>query len=203
MNGKTFERVVDNIRMMVRKKKVRKSKVTIGTGFLTFPEVNMDMLRFVKISREAGVDYAQFRPLLKKFNEMEFNSTPQNDIVKKIYDCRKLATENFDVLCSSHKYGSMQHDAVRRRYTVCHGHNFAAVIAADKKMYICCHMRGMPQYCIGDLGRNTLEEIWKSKKRKKIFEGINFADCPLLCRCDGFNTILWDILQPAGHRNFL
>ena len=70
-------------------------------------------------------------------------------------------------------------------------------------MYLCCHMRGLAKYAIGDLKKNSLEEIWGSEKRRQIYSNIDFKDCPLLCRCDGMNEILWQLSVRHKHQNFL
>jgi MoaA/NifB/PqqE/SkfB family radical SAM enzyme len=203
LNGATFNRVVANIKMLVRKKKERKSNATIGTGFITFPAVTADMVPFVRVSRDAGVDYAQFRPLLKEFSREEINHRPDTRTLKAVEKCLSLSQKGFNVLCSIHKYGNMKSNRIERGFKTCYGHHFAAVIAANKKMYLCCHMRGREKYCIGDLGKSSLKEIWCSRRRRDVYQRIHFKDCPLFCRCDGFNHILWDISQPILHENFL
>ncbi len=203
LNGGTFDNVVNNISMLVSKKKEKKSTVTIGTGFITYPEVIYDMPAFVKLSRRIGVDYAQFRPLLKSFKKKELNNKPDKSVINIIEKCSKMSSPGFRVLCSVHKYGNMNNGDVKRVYGKCYGHNFATVVSANKKMYLCCHVRGIEKYCLGDLGKSTLEEIWKSSKRKAAYSGINLDDCPLLCRCDGFNSVLWNILHGGEHINFL
>jgi len=70
-------------------------------------------------------------------------------------------------------------------------------------MYICCHFRGVRKYCIGDLTKKSLKEIWLSKERKKVYESINLINCIPLCRCNTFNTILWNIKQEKIHLNFI
>jgi len=71
------------------------------------------------------------------------------------------------------------------------------------KVYICCHLRGVKKYCIGDLKRSSFEDIWRSPRRKKVYESIDLKECPSLCRDDTFNTILWDLSRPKEHVNFL
>lgn len=203
LNGDTFEKVVENTRTLVRRKKQRGSVTTIGTGFITAPGVTNDMLPYARISRDIGVDYAQFRPLLKKFFQTEINQGVDRDMLTAMAQCQQLSTADFHVLCSVHKYDVMKDGGTGRRYDQCHGHHFTAVISANRRMYLCCHMRGLEKYCIGDLAAQSLEDIWGSDRRKQVYSSIDFADCPLLCRCDGINTILWTISQEKQHENFL
>ena len=203
LNSNMFDLVVSNIKLLSKEKKKQNSDITIGVGFLTYDRTIHEIIDFAKLSSTLNVDYAQYRPLLKKHTQKEFNMKSQNIVVKKIEEALKYSNKNFSVLSSIHKYKLIASKKCDRQYDICYGHNFATVIASDKKMYLCCHMRGMKKYCIGDLSKNTLREIWYSKQRERVFKNIDFKDCPLLCRCDSFNTILFNIKKPIRHTNFL
>jgi sulfatase maturation enzyme AslB (radical SAM superfamily) len=147
------------------------------------------------------VDYLQFRPLQVHNNgKFEYHLA---DISGIINHCIAENTKKFKVLYSKHKYDMMKDKNFGRNYKECYGHQFATVIAADAKMYICCHMRGYSKYCIGDLRKNTFEEIWNSRRRQEVARSIDFRDCIPLCRDNTFNQVLWNIRQPKEHVNFL
>lgn len=193
-----FDKTVQNIKLLVETKKDINSAITIGTGFLTSPETISEILPFVKLSKELGVDYAQFRPYhYSKYDLL---------IEKTIEETEKLATGNFNVLSSKHKYECMKINDYGRNYKVCYGHQFATVIGADMKMYLCCHMRGMEKFCLGNLRKNSIKAIWDSDQRQKAIQNINLEnlqECVPLCRCNTFNQVLWNIKQPREHKNFL
>ncbi len=203
LNSNMFELVVSNIKLLSKEKKKQKSNITIGVGFLTYDRTIHEIVDFAKLSSKLGVDYAQYRPLLKKHMESEFNTKNQDAVIKNIEEAYKYSNKKFSVVSSMHKYKLIASKKCGRQYDVCYGHNFATVIAANQKMYLCCHMRGINKYCLGDLKKNTLKEIWYSKQREKVYKNINFKDCPLLCRCDSFNTILFNMQKPIQHMNFL
>lgn len=203
MNSSTFDLILKNIKLLVKWKKEEKSSITIGVGFLTYDRTIDEIVAFAKLSKKLGVDYAQYRPLLKRFTEKEFNIKDQDKVISNIAKAKQYSDKKFAVVSSVHKYEMISTKTYKRQYDICYGHNFATVVAADQKMYLCCHMRGMEKYCIGDLKKNTLKEIWLSAKRKKIYNNIDFKDCPLLCRCDSFNTILSDMQRTVEHVNFL
>lgn len=203
MNSNVFDNLLKNIKLLTNEKVKQKSSITIGVGFLTYDKTEKEIIDFAKLAKKLNVDYAQYRPLLKRFDEKEFNVKNQDNVIKDIKEAQKYSTDKFSVVCSIHKYEVISSKNYKRQYDICYGHNFATVIAADMKMYLCCHMRGREKYCIGDLNKNTLKEIWNSKQRKKVYENIDFKDCPLLCRCDSFNTILYNIKKDITHVNFL
>ena len=203
LNSNIFELVVSNIKLLAKEKRAQKSNITIGVGFLTYDRTINEIIDFAKLSSTLGVDYAQYRPLLKKHTEKEFNTKSQDLVIKNIKKATKYSNKNFSVVSSIHKYNLIASKQCNRQYDVCYGHNFATVISADQKMYLCCHMRGLKKYCLGDLKKNTLKEIWYSKQRERVYKNIDFKDCPLLCRCDSFNTILFNMQKPVQHTNFL
>ena len=69
------------------------------------------------------------------------------------------------------------------------------------------------------LSANLTAELWQSfmpgrkeirnKKNADLFsievydQNFDFKDCPLLCRCDSFNTVLFNMQKKVDHVNFL
>jgi len=201
MNGTEFNKIISNIDALVKMKKKIKSECTIGIGFLTSDYTKPDMLKAALLARKLEVDYLQFRPMqVHNGGRFEYRWTDVHDEIAK---CLKYSGNGFKVLYSQHKY-EMAHDAqFGRYYKKCYGQQFAAVISATGKMYICCHTRGYDKYCIGDLKKKSFKAIWNSKKRKDAIKRIDFDDCIPLCRDNTFNQILWNIKQPREHVNFL
>jgi MoaA/NifB/PqqE/SkfB family radical SAM enzyme len=202
MDGDVFDKLLDNIKMLVRIKKDIKSRAVIGIGYLTSIHTKKEMTAAAVLCGKMGVDYLQFRPL-QVHNNGRFEYHRAAGIEKEILKCLSYSRPGYDILYSKHKYDMMKEKDFGRNYGKCYGQQFAAVIAADAKMYICCHMRGYAKYCIGNLKKDPLEKIWNSGRRKKVIENINFRDCVPLCRDNTFNQILWNIKQPREHINFL
>jgi len=197
MGEKEFRQVLGNVRELARLKKETGSGCTVGIGFLTSAETKDDIYRFAELGRELGVDYAQYRPLLRRHGEPDVDYSDES-ILDQMRRASALSTEGYRVVCSEHKYKLIQRGEIDRSYKKCYGQNFAAVVSADKKMYVCCHMRGVPKYELGDLSKQSLPELWNSAKRKQVAESVDFNDCPPLCRCDSFNSILWDIKEKGA-----
>ncbi len=201
MNTGAFYKIIDNIQLLIAMKKCLNSSTTIGIGYLTSNYTDDEMLEATKLCKRLNVDYLQFRPMqIHNNGKFEYHLS---DISGNIHRCINESADGFKVLYSKHKYDMMKDKKYGRNYTKCYGHQFATVIAADGKVYLCCHMRGHDKYCLGDLNKNTFEEIWSSEQRKIIAENIDFNDCVPLCRDNTFNQILWNIKQPREHVNFL
>jgi len=201
LDGNAFSKVVNNTVLLVNMKKQLKSRTTVGVGYLTSDYTKHEMHKMAVLCKRLGVDYLQFRPLQVCSNgRFEYHHA---DIEEEIFKCLKESEDGYKVLYSKHKYDMMREKDYGRNYKKCFGHQFATVVGADARMYVCCHMRGYDKYCIGDLRKNTFKEIWDSEKRKKVTENIDFRDCMPLCRDNTFNQILWNIKEPREHINFL
>jgi len=201
LDGGEFEKVVSNIYLLVEMKKKLRSKCVIGVGFLTSDKSVSDMEKAAVLAKKLGVDYLQFRPMqINHGGKFVYHWT---DITDKISRCLRHSDGAFQVLYSKHKYEMAKDSLFGRYYRKCYGQQFATVIAATAKMYICCHTRGYEKYCIGDLQNNSFKKIWNSKKRREAIKRISFCDCIPLCRDNTFNQILWNIKQPREHVNFL
>jgi MoaA/NifB/PqqE/SkfB family radical SAM enzyme len=196
-----FRKVVENTRLLAEMKKEMGLDVTVGAGYLVGEETASGIVECAKLCKDIGVDYIQYRPFLRLHKGCEINYETV-DAMPLFEEAFKLAAPGFDVLYSKHKYDSIGHGDYRP-YKICYGHHFTTVIGADQCMYVCCHMRGIEKYKLGDLKENTMEEIWRGERRKKVYDSINFKDCPPLCRCNTFNEILWNISLPRVHKNFL
>lgn len=215
LNARAFRRVLANTADLVRLKRRTGSGCTLGLGFLTSPGTAKDILPFAALGRELGADYAQYRPILRRHGEPDIEYSSARMIRDIALAAKRYASGRYRILSSVHKYLLIERGELDRNYSRCFGHNFAAVICADMKMYVCCHMRGVARYSIGDLKKRGLAGIWRSRERARVTGAINFRDCPPLCRCDSFNRILWNIKTgelppsawPSGrdwqHENFI
>lgn len=201
LDGNEFNKVIEKIGLLVKTKRKIKSKCTVGVGFLTCDSTVKDMVKAAVLTKKLGVDYLQFRPMqIHNGGKFGYHWT---DVDDKIEECLKYADKDFHVLYSKHKYDMARDAKFGRYYEKCYGQQFATVISASGKMYICCHLRGYEKYSIGDLNKNTFKEIWFSRKRRQAIEKIDFSDCIPLCRDNTFNQILWNIRQPREHINFI
>lgn len=200
-DGREFGEVLERIRLLVHIKQKIKSNCTIGLGFLTCEHSVRDMVKAANLAKGLGVNYLQFRPMqIHRGGKFVYHWA---DVEDKIAKCINHSGNGFQVLYSQHKYEMAKDPQFGRHYGKCYGQQFATVITASAKMYLCCHTRGYRKYCIGDLNKQTFKEIWNSRLRKAAIERIDFRDCIPLCRDNTFNQILWNIKQPREHVNFL
>ncbi len=196
-----FQQVVANIAALVSLKNSIESTCTIGVGYLTGKGTNdpKDMMDFVVWAVSLGADYAQFRPFLKSNDAEDFSDFTPINFAPYI----AKGNSKTEILCSKHKYNSMDCGDTARAYDKCYGHQFATVISATGDMYLCCHGRGIKSMALGNIRENSISDIWRSERRRHVIDSIVLKDCPLLCRANTFNTILWSIKNEKKHVNFL
>jgi len=212
MDEKSWKIMLKNVEILCKLKKELNSECTIGVGYLTMSLTNNErkMLDFVQIFKKIGVDYSQFRPIMPKWDESKLIQIDNSE--ENIKKALTESTEEYDVLYSKPKYDLMRFPRENwRPYSECLGVNFTTTIAADKKVYVCCHHRGIEKYCLGDLDKEKFSDIWD--KRQKVFDRIDFKDCPYFCRNNPFNIILFEIKnnnreikkiqEKRKHKNFL
>lgn len=194
MDEKAFAAVLDNIRLLANVKQKTGLSLRLGTGFLTNKETTGQMESFVKLSKECGVDFAQFRP----FQEDTTDISERYEQLKAQYE-----DERFSVLASLQKYRAFKKGRTKP-YDRCRGMFFSTVITANARVYACLHHRQDPRYLIGDMREGkSLVQIWNSYRKWQVFEAIDVQGCPAFCRNDAINRTLAGLDEKVFHREFL
>lgn len=187
VSAKEFDIVLKNIDNMIKERDGSKSDCMIGAAYLTSNETKHGIKDFFSIARNYKVDFVQFRP----YNDdnvnviQEIEKYGQDDMIRTYYP--------------RHKYLSFDENSCKAEYGECDAHNFVATVAANCKMYICCHHIGNEKYCLGDLKKQSLEELWVSDKRMIAMRNIELSKCPTNCRNDSLNRKLWMIKTTKVH----
>lgn len=189
-----FQKVVENIKLFSQIKAACDSPISFGVGFLTSQDTVPEMDRFVALVKDAGADFAQFRP----FTGDMYDVTDEYLKLKQIYE-----TPEFGVRASIQKYREMKTRG-RRNYDKCRGMFFSTVITADAKVFACLHYRQKDEYYLGQISEDcSLAEIFRGARIREVYERINCSNCPELCRNDVFNRTLNALSLDIVHSEFL
>lgn len=192
MKEKHFYKTLENIELFANIKSKLNSKTSFGVGFLTSKQTAHEMEDFIKLVKNRGADFAQFRPFIGD----------SFDISDKLSELKnKYEDSNFKIRASYQKYNAMQN--ANRNYKKCHGMFFNTVISADAKVWACLHFRQSDAHYLGDLNTQSLESIWKSARMREVYNNINCEHCPILCRNDSFNRVLENLANPIINSEFL
>jgi len=90
----------------------------------------------------------------------------------------------------------------------CYGLEFETVINSDAKIYPCFMLWNKPEFLIGDLTKQSFDEIWRSDRRREVLNRIYYdydiRKCGMnSCRQGHISEALSLIKHPPIHRNFL
>ena len=189
-----FQRSVENIKMFSRMKSKLGNPVSFGVGFLTSEDTAGEMEHFVRLVRECGADFAQFRP----FTGSLYDASEEYLRLKRTYE-----TAEFGVRASIQKYREMKTGG-SRDYDKCRGMFFSTVITADAKVFSCLHHRQEKEHFLGQINDGTsLADIFRSARMREVYERLDCSKCPTMCRNDTFNRTLNTLALDIAHSEFL
>lgn len=192
MGAGAFQKVVDNIRLLVAARDRNKLPVSIGISFLTSLKTKQDMLNAAVIAKGIGVDYLQLKPMQIHTGQWRYEYEDPQYVRETEEEISALQTPEFRVFFPKKEFYDMQ---AWKSAEYCHGQQFSTSIAADGNLYACCHFKGNPDYVIGDLKTRSFGEIWGSERRKEIVSGIRMNKCVPWCKEYQINNLLAEIVK--------
>ena len=170
----------------------------IGVAYIVHPYNYREILTAAQIVKAAGASYLQIRPVFMR--GMILTDKILNETYRQTQDALKLNNNKFEILPMLHRF--KEFSKVDKSFNECMGHNLLGVVAANGKMYLCCQLRGLDQWCLGDLYKSSFKEIWNGKQRKDVIRKINVNRCPP-CRYSKYNEFLSYLKGKQQHINFL
>lgn len=200
---KDFDKILTNIRDAVAIKKKDNLSVVIGVQFLLIPDNLDDLVPFIELFKETGVDNVQIKPysqhpLSKNRYSIEY---AQYQSIED--DIRKFETSEFQVIFRSQ---TAQRLITKRTYHECYGLPFYTLIEADGSIIPCNLFHNNQDFCYGNLYDNSFKTIWKGEKRKHILHQLTkntIEHCRDGCRLDAINRYLSQLKNPHPHVNFI
>jgi len=201
--SKDFDKVLTNIREAVAIKKRENLSVVIGVQYLLIPDNFDDLVPFIILFKEIGVDNVQIKPysqhpLSKNRYSIEYS---QYQSIEK--DIKNFGTPEFQVIFRSQ---TAQRLKKKRTYQECFGMPFFTLIEADGSVIPCMMFYKKPEFCYGNLNDNSFASIWEGKNRKKILGQLTkntTEHCRNGCRLDAINRYLSNLKNPHPHVNFI
>ncbi|MDD5012073.1 MAG: radical SAM protein [Candidatus Nanoarchaeia archaeon] len=198
-----FEKVKKNIQDAVEIKKKNNYPVVLGVQFLLLPENEKEVIEFVKIFKEIGVDNVQIKPYSQNPNSInKMNIDYQKfDYLEK--ELAGLSSEKFSVIYRGNRMSQLSHE---QDYCECYGLPFFSIITSEGNVMPCHLYFGKEYYSYGNINTKTFKEIWRSARRKEIVEEIKkmgVSHCKKGCRLDSINKYLYRIKNPLPHDNFI
>ena len=204
-----YRRLLENIRAATRLRDsighpelvVSAMMVVVDYNWRTVPEVT-------RIARELGLDHIMIRAA----SSSAWNrSMWEPDLDKKHADVIAKAMEHdSDDFVVSIRWDSFEAEnkgSFPKQFDRCYGVEFQTMVDADACVYPCLHFWGVEEYRIGDLRKNTFEEVWRSERKREVLEKLHTRHdldrCHQVCKQSFFNKTLWELKDVPLHVNFV
>jgi MoaA/NifB/PqqE/SkfB family radical SAM enzyme len=171
-----FDKVINNLRLLVRKKKETGSKIDISYKFLIRPDNWQDLFKACQLAKEIGVRDFHARPAdleRKDFDSaMELNYNLEE--VHKLFDkCHEIEDDNFRVFTVMHKYNP--EFKVMHTFCNCISSPLMLQACADGNVYVCADHRIEPRFKLASHFPDPKEilKVWGSEKHRELLKSIN------------------------------
>lgn len=198
---KDWDRVWSNISDAVQ----RKGECTIGVQCVVLPENVHDMKALARHCIDAGVDYL----VLKPYSQATFMLSHQYegiDYSRMDSELRSVLDYNTDKFAVIYRTDSFKQESEAHHYSKCHATpNFWTYSMANGDMFSCSAHLLDRRFCIGNLYKQSFQEIWEGEGRRgnwELMKEFDISQCRLNCRMDKPNRYL-DRFSKQEHINFI
>ena len=215
--GNNFEVVLNNIKKLIKIKKKRNSKITIGVGFVVSQDNFEEVLDFANLFKDIDVDYCQYKPEIIQIErnaavDKKEQISPEfwaNKVLDLLDQASKILGNKFQ--CNSYKVQDLIMDKKKtygREYKQCIGSQLQPCIGADGEVYVCTNHRGHKDRSYGSLYKKSFSEIWADVNKrgcvmKQIENKEKFSMCSQLCKPHESNKMLWKIKQNLHNKKII
>jgi len=195
-------RVIDNVRELVRVKRERGSRITIGLQMVLMPAYGHEVLPLARFGRELGVDYL----VIKHCSDdeagrlgVDYSWYVKPETLAMLAEAEAESTDGYSVQVKWSKIRTGR----QRRYTKCYGTPLMLQLSGTGVVAPCgsfFHKRYKDKW-IGDLQTERFRDIWASDRYRDVMnvlksDGFNPQnDCMQLCLQDKVNEALFDHIE--------
>jgi len=195
-----FQNIVKNIKYIAElKRQGSRDTPALGIAYLVHPKNYKEIYDAAVLSKETGCDYIQIRPAYLPGQKVSkhIRQETQDSMIKAL----GLADKRFNVMPILHRFDEMSR--LEREYSACLANALVGIIAADCEVYVCCQLKGNPDFSIGSIKNMSFWDIWNGPKRQEVIKRLDLAKCPP-CRLNRYNELM-DYLADKDklHADFL
>ncbi|MBA4318683.1 MAG: hypothetical protein C0412_09800, partial [Flavobacterium sp.] len=202
-----WEKLYRNLGEVSRLKKERGLKVTLGVSSALMPGNGPEIHLMARKFKELDFDYFVVRPVGQDVaHGIVFDKDLSKRFEKEIKQAKSLASDKFDVTVRTELF-DYEEKIHKKNYEKCLGLPFLACIDADGSVYTCNGRWGEKDFVYGNINDRSFLEIWNSPERKekmkRLMEQTNPDKCPIMCRQNSINELLWQLSNPPDHIKFI
>lgn len=197
----SFEKVIRNIEAMAEEKDKVGSKMNLGLSYLIHPITSGSIHEFadaiLRMKHMDQIDYIRFTPAVDYIHGRQHNQRDMEQIFQDIEDNIAKRFEGTPIKIKLY-YHRLQDLDKPKSYTHCRASGWFIEVGPVGELFLCCETHFKPEYRIGDLKTQSLNEIWCSDLRKSVIKRVNDSNCsvcPTLCKPNELNKIFDDVEQ--------
>lgn len=189
-----FEAATGGIRRLVE----AEGKATIGVGFLLHKENFHQVREMVKLGRDLGVDYVQFRPTIHYRQDAPSELAENTDWISWAVGWLQEYAHDPFVIADVERFRQYQRwDG--HGYPTCYWSALQTVITPNGKVWRCTNKREHADGYLGDLTEESFADIWA---RAGGPCSVN-SQCRVMCIGSTKNPMLNEIMRERVHANFI
>jgi len=199
-NEDDFDKVMTNIKDAIDLRDSRHYKCTIGAQAVLFRENKDELVDLAIKLRQLGADYLVIKPFTdhQYRSKLDLHVDYDNFYIDFSKNIRRFSDDKFPVILRDKTFHDL---TVDRCYRNCHALNFWSYIDSYGDVYACSNFLGNQDYVYGNLYKNTFDQIWEDRHKRKI--KVDLRDCRQICRMDKINQYLDGFVKQQDGVNFI
>ncbi len=199
---KAFERVIDNVKELVRVKKERNAKCTIGLQMVLMPEYGKEVVPLAKFGKTLGVDYF----VIKHCSDdeagrigVDYSWYTKPEALELLSEAERESTDTYSAQVKWSKIKTGRD----RKYSKCFGTPLILQLSGTGIVAPCAsffNTRYKDKW-IGDLRRERWKDIWASERYGAVIDHLKSQAfdprvmCETLSLQDKVNEALFDLIE--------
>ena len=202
--GANWDRMVSNVKELIRVNELKGNKIDIGVGYVISPDTYHGIVDFAKFFENIDVTYCQYKPeiVIREDGGQQRDIEFWRDQVQPLLDeANEILGDKFQVNGYKLEDLAMDREKFGRNYKKCLGSQISPCVGADGHVYVCTNHRGWKQYSYGCLyDDKSFKDIWNDLiSRREVMNKIEnvecFKNCTKLCKPHESNKAVWDIYK--------
>jgi MoaA/NifB/PqqE/SkfB family radical SAM enzyme len=195
-NGKSmFPAVIEGMRKLGRKKTGK-----LGYSFLVLSKVQgletrsnvHDIAAAARLAKDIGCDYFEVKPSFDMMHFLQNHSDEIHQVVREqLRQVAHLASDSFRIVSPFTLNEALDGTATHKKeYTRCLVSELRTVVTPSG-VYVCPYHRGNLNMRIGDINKNSMQDVWNGPKRAATMKRVNPSiHCTFHCIRHSSNLLL-------------
>lgn len=197
---KNFELMLNNLNKVCNTAKKENSDLVVGTGFVVTKENYKEIVDWVKIAKDVGVDNVRISAVFTTEGIGYFDGF-WDEASALVKEATSYSNDNFKVF---NNFGDRSSDLIQQNpdYQFCGYQQANSYIGADLGVYRCCVLAYNSHGLIGSIKDQSFKEFWYSQEKIDKIGKFDARSCKL-CMVNNKNRQIIQAINQPRHINFI